>query len=90
MEALESQANELWLSPITVWEAAILAERGRITLDRSYSQWIVTALQRVPFTEAAVTHCGELRKLGTKSGKAKASVPQLKCGRWVVTLVVYG
>ena len=32
-EALENQANELWLFPISVWEAAILAERGRITLD---------------------------------------------------------
>ena len=55
-EALESQTNELWLSPITVWEVAILAERGRITLDRPYSQWIVDALHRVPFTEAALTH----------------------------------
>jgi PIN domain nuclease of toxin-antitoxin system len=55
-EALKNQANELWLSPITVWEAAILAERGRITLDRPYSQWIDYPLTQAPFTEALLNH----------------------------------
>lgn len=54
--ALENQANELWLSPITVWETAILAERGRIALDRPYRQWISQALSKVPFIEAPLNH----------------------------------
>lgn len=28
-EALEETAIELWLSPISVWEALVLSERGR-------------------------------------------------------------
>ena len=55
-KALENQANELWLSPVSVWEAAILAERERITLDRPYSQWIDHALAQVPFREALLNH----------------------------------
>jgi len=33
LDALESDANQLWLSPITTWEVLILAEKGRIQLD---------------------------------------------------------
>jgi PIN domain nuclease of toxin-antitoxin system len=29
-EALAAADNELWLSPISVWEAHLLAERGRV------------------------------------------------------------
>lgn len=30
--ALEDPSNELWLSPIVVWEILVLAEKGRLTL----------------------------------------------------------
>jgi PIN domain nuclease of toxin-antitoxin system len=30
---LEDPANELWLSPISVWETPVLAEKGRIEMD---------------------------------------------------------
>ncbi len=46
---LESPKNELWLSPISVWEAAILAERRRVELDDEPRAWIGRALQRVAF-----------------------------------------
>lgn len=30
---LEDHANELWLSPMSMWEALLLAERGRIAVS---------------------------------------------------------
>jgi PIN domain nuclease of toxin-antitoxin system len=50
--ALESPANELWLSPISVWEFLLLVERGRITVDEDPHQWLNTAWSRVPMHEA--------------------------------------
>ncbi len=55
-KALNNQANELWLSPITVWEIAILNEKGRIVLDLPHRQWINKALEQVPFVEAPLIH----------------------------------
>jgi PIN domain nuclease of toxin-antitoxin system len=52
---LESPTNELSLSPISVWEAAVLAEKGRVELDDEPRAWIGRALQRVPFKEAPLT-----------------------------------
>jgi len=49
---LESADNELWLSPISVWEALLLAERGRIRLLPSPERWILDALAEVPMTDA--------------------------------------
>jgi PIN domain nuclease of toxin-antitoxin system len=52
---LQSVRNELWLSPISVWEAAVLAEKGRVELDDEPRAWIGRALQRVPMKEAPLT-----------------------------------
>ena len=32
-EALENKNNELFISPITIWETMLLAEKGRIKLE---------------------------------------------------------
>lgn len=50
--ALESTNNELWLSPISVWETLLLAERGRLELDRDPFVWVREQLARVSFREA--------------------------------------
>ncbi len=50
--ALEDASNELWLSPISVWEALILAERGRVTLSPDADRWIRDCLARLPFLDA--------------------------------------
>lgn len=52
---LEDVANELWLSPISVWETLLLAERGRIELTGDSAAWIRRALESVPMREAALT-----------------------------------
>lgn len=41
---LMEEDNDLWLSPISVWEAHLLAERNRIRLDPTPERWIFDAL----------------------------------------------
>lgn len=53
--ALENPATELWLSPISIWETLLLAERGRIELDSPPADWIDRQLRRVPMRDAPVT-----------------------------------
>jgi PIN domain nuclease of toxin-antitoxin system len=50
--ALDDPANELWLSPISVWEALMLAERGRVALVPDAERWVRASLERLPFREA--------------------------------------
>jgi len=53
---LENPLNELWLSPIVIWELLMLAERGRISLKPDATTWIRRVCQAVPFREAPLTH----------------------------------
>ena len=53
--ALESPDNELWLSPISVWESLVLAERGRLTIDASPIAWVEQMTRALPRREAALT-----------------------------------
>jgi PIN domain nuclease of toxin-antitoxin system len=55
-KALEDEGNELWLSPISVWELLVLVEKGRITLEQDAEQWIATAMHVAPLKEAPVTN----------------------------------
>ena len=49
---LTNPANELWLSPISVWETLVLSGRGRITLNGDPAAWITKALRASPVAEA--------------------------------------
>ena len=53
--ALQSQESELRLSSISVWEALLLAERGRVTLGPDPRRWLRNALSVAPIVEAPVT-----------------------------------
>ena len=53
---LENTHNELWLSPVTVWEVHLLAEKKRIQLHPDPTKWIQRVLDTIPFREAVVTH----------------------------------
>ena len=48
--------TELWLSPISVWEVLILADKGRIELDSEPLVWVKRYLRSVDFKEARLTH----------------------------------
>ena len=53
--ALEDEENELWLSPISVWELLVLVEKGRLTLDLPVEQWIERAMKAGALKEAPIT-----------------------------------
>jgi PIN domain nuclease of toxin-antitoxin system len=53
---LESPANELWLSPISVWETLLLVERGRLKVRGQPAAVVNDMLKTGPFREAPVTH----------------------------------
>lgn len=53
---LEDPGTEIWLSPISVWEALLLVERGRIAVDGSPDSWVDALVRATPRREAALTH----------------------------------
>jgi PIN domain nuclease of toxin-antitoxin system len=54
--AIADNSNELWLSPISIWELSVLSQRGRIELDDAVDGWVARALARTPYREAPVTN----------------------------------
>ncbi len=54
--ALESKDNELWLSPISVWELVMLTEKDRVSLNMDVEEWVAKAMEAVPLQEAPITH----------------------------------
>jgi PIN domain nuclease of toxin-antitoxin system len=68
--ALEDRENELWLSPISVWETLVLARKKRVILESTPEQWVRRALSELPIREAPTTHevaiRGEALRLGHK------------------------
>ena len=54
LHELKSPANELWLSPISTWEALTLNAKGRIQLPIDLSRWLAQATSRL--REAPLTH----------------------------------
>lgn len=55
-DQLEATNNELWLSPISVWELLMLIERGRVEVEGNPVEWVNDALEAVPLREAPLTH----------------------------------
>ncbi len=51
---LRDATNELWLSPISTWEALTLTAEGRIRLHGDLKEWVARATAR--FREAPLTH----------------------------------
>jgi PIN domain nuclease of toxin-antitoxin system len=53
-QEIRDPANELWLSPISTWEALTLHAKGRIRLHDNLASWVARAT--APFHEAPLTH----------------------------------
>ena len=53
-QQLQDQSNELWLSPISTWEALLLSAKGKLQLYPDAQAWIMVALQDL--REAPLTH----------------------------------
>lgn len=51
---LQRKENELWLSPVSIWEALVLHRKGRLALEPDPFVWVEVALKEVPMHEAAL------------------------------------
>ena len=54
--ALESPATQVWLSPISAWECALLAERGRLHLPPNPVSWWNEVVKSTQAREAPLPH----------------------------------
>ena len=54
LHELRNPENELWLSPISTWEALTLNAKKRIQLPADLTQWVLRAT--APMREAPLTH----------------------------------
>jgi PIN domain nuclease of toxin-antitoxin system len=53
---LSNPANELWLSPVSVWEALTLMQKGRVRMENPFA-WVETAAEQMreaPLTQEIV------------------------------------
>jgi PIN domain nuclease of toxin-antitoxin system len=53
---IQDMSNELWLSPISVWELIVLWQKGRMVPGEDIETWVPNALQSLPLQEAPVTY----------------------------------
>jgi PIN domain nuclease of toxin-antitoxin system len=54
-KALDDRQNELWLSPISVWEAFLLFRKKRVQISTDFTTWLATSLSTLPVIEAPLT-----------------------------------
>jgi PIN domain nuclease of toxin-antitoxin system len=59
--ALRDEENEIWLSPISVWEVLLLVEKGRLGLEGEPARWIRRALDVSGVREATLNHTVAIR-----------------------------
>jgi PIN domain nuclease of toxin-antitoxin system len=52
---LDNPENELWLSPVSLWELRLLYDKGRVRLVPDAVNWINESLVRLNMREAPLT-----------------------------------
>ena len=68
--ALGDESNELWLSPISIWEFLLLAERGRVRVQDRMAppEWVEAALSRAPMHDAPLNREVAVRSRSVRVG----------------------
>lgn len=61
VQALTDPVNEVWLSPVSVWEALLLAQKGRLALNGDPAAWLQNALDTLPLKEAPLNYAVALQ-----------------------------
>jgi PIN domain nuclease of toxin-antitoxin system len=52
---LDDRQNELWLSPISIWEAFLLFRKKRVQISTDFTTWLANSLSEFPVVEAPLT-----------------------------------
>jgi PIN domain nuclease of toxin-antitoxin system len=58
---IDNPQNQIWLSPISIWETYLLATKGRIILKPTPEIWIKDGLQELKTKQASL--CNEIALL---------------------------
>jgi PIN domain nuclease of toxin-antitoxin system len=85
VRALRDPANYIWLSPVSIWETLLLAERGRLDLRPTPQSWIEEAQRVLPTRDAPVT-----REVAVESRRLDLSHEDPADRFIAATAVVYG
>ncbi len=56
IEIIEDETNQLYLSPISVWETLLLAEKKRVVLEPNPEAWIKDSLGQLEIVEAPLSY----------------------------------
>ena len=54
-KAIADPQNELWLSPVSVWELTILCRKGRLRVHPDIAAWVRNTISDLGLTEAPLT-----------------------------------
>jgi PIN domain nuclease of toxin-antitoxin system len=54
-QELGDPQNELWLSPVSIWELVLLVEKKKIELHRDMGEWVRQSMQELDLQEAPFT-----------------------------------
>lgn len=52
---LANPENQLWLSPVSIWEVTALLEKRRINLKQDFRSWADESVRDLQLQEAAIT-----------------------------------
>ena len=52
---LASPSNELWVSPVSIWEIVVLLEKRRIDLKQDFGTWVEGSIRDLQLNEAFLT-----------------------------------
>jgi PIN domain nuclease of toxin-antitoxin system len=53
-DLIDEETGDCWLSPISVWELALLAHRGRVRINEPFRDWFNRAMESLPLREASM------------------------------------
>jgi PIN domain nuclease of toxin-antitoxin system len=53
---IADSSNEIWLSPVSIWEALLVGEKGKLILDPDPVSWVKSALKTLETHEAPLNN----------------------------------
>lgn len=79
-EELANEANELWVSPISTWEALLLHRKKRVQLSPDFLTWLrqsAPGFHQAPFTHEIVLAAEQLKLHADPADRFLAATAQV-------------
>ncbi len=85
VRVLENKENELWFSPISIWEIQVLAEKGRIQVKGTPEDFVRKIIEYLPLKEATLNS-----EIAIESRKVKLPHQDPADRFLAATAIIYG